>query len=53
MGFYDRGNVVVPVSETRQVAVEGGLESRANIKSPSGRRSGDPDDHSSRAGAEI
>jgi hypothetical protein len=53
VGFYDRGNVVVPVSETRQVAVEGGLESRANVKSPWGRRSGDPGDHSSRAGTEI
>jgi hypothetical protein len=53
VGFYDRGNVVVPVSETRQVAVEGGLESRANVKSPWGRRSGDPGDHSRRAGTEI
>ncbi len=52
MGFHDRGSVVVPVSEMRQVAVEDGLESRASVK-PSGRRSGDPGDHGSRAGTEI
>ena len=53
MGYHDRGHVVVPVSETRQVAVEDGLESRANVKSPSGRCSGDPGNRGSTAGTKI